>query len=165
MFRFTIQKHPVMPLALRGIAIIAVFVCLTLLCFPEALGLESAVMIMVLNSALATSIFFCGRSFAKYEEEDFPGRDAIIRSYTEKLPARILEMDAAAESANWEQLALLAHKLKPAAMFGYPELGEIARDLERAVKGGQNQQALEKLTDLKAHCKKITSTCQTPQVH
>lgn len=78
--------------------------------------------------------------------EDADLRD-IVEEFIDGLPTRIEEFRQAFEPPDWEQLKMLAHRLKGASgSYGYPDLSELAAAMEQKF---QTQQADEIATWMK----------------
>ena len=58
---------------------------------------------------------------------------AAVSAFLDKLPKRVAAMREALKAGREEELRELAHKLRSAGLFGYPQLGTIAEELENAV--------------------------------
>ena len=71
-------------------------------------------------------------------EDDTDLRD-IVEQFVHGLSHRLAELRQAYEALDWEQLTMLAHRLKGASgSYGYPDLSELAATMEHAFR---NQQA------------------------
>jgi len=55
----------------------------------------------------------------------------LVQEFVEALPQRLEELRRAYEALDWDQLAVLAHRLKGAAgSYGYPDLSRLAAEME-----------------------------------
>lgn len=64
--------------------------------------------------------------------EDPDMRD-LVEEFVDGLAIRIVELRTAFEQRDWAQLTTLAHRLKGAGgSYGYPNLGQVASDMETA---------------------------------
>jgi len=64
--------------------------------------------------------------------EDADLRD-IVEEFVEGLTARMDELKAAHERMDWDELAMLAHRLKGAAgSYGYPDISQLCARMEQA---------------------------------
>lgn len=64
---------------------------------------------------------------------DDPGLRDIVEEFIAGLDRRLDELQSAYEALDWEQLAMLAHRLKGASgSYGYPELSTLAAEMEAA---------------------------------
>lgn len=65
-------------------------------------------------------------------EEDSDLRD-IVAEFVRALPTRIEDIKHAYEALDWDQLSMLAHRLKGASgSYGYPDLSTLAAGMEQA---------------------------------
>ena len=77
------------------------------------------------------------------------------------LPAIISKLQRAMELQSFEELQKICHKLKgSASQFGYERVTRISDDLERAIKKGKTQVAIDKTTSLVLELKRIENELQ-----
>lgn len=66
-----------------------------------------------------------------------PTMKDLVEDFVEGLPNRLADLRGAMEQLNWDELRLLAHRLKGAGgSYGYPQISEVAAHME---KGFRNQ--------------------------
>ena len=56
---------------------------------------------------------------------------SIIESFSRGLPQRVLEIQTAAHRSDWVALQQLAHRLISADLFGFKQVGDLAREIAR----------------------------------
>lgn len=66
------------------------------------------------------------------DEDELP----IILRFVQNLPSRLQELESAFADGNWDAMGKLAHKLRAAELFGYPDLGVLTGQMENAVTAG-----------------------------
>jgi HPt (histidine-containing phosphotransfer) domain-containing protein len=82
--------------------------------------------------------------------EDASLRD-LVQEFVEALPQRLEELRRAYESLDWDQLAVLAHRLKGAAgSYGYPDLSRLAAEMEEMFRLHQAEHFAQWLDRLRA---------------
>lgn len=64
--------------------------------------------------------------------DDDPETKRIVESYTKSLPDKLNNLLDAMEKLDWKRLKDEAHKLANAEMFGYPQITQLARRMEKA---------------------------------
>ncbi len=75
--------------------------------------------------------------FSQLLQEDPDLRD-IVEEFVRGLPGRMEEIREAFDQLDWQQLAMLAHRLKGASgSYGYPDLSALAAAMERGFKAQQ----------------------------
>ncbi|MGD8453545.1 MAG: Hpt domain-containing protein [Phycisphaerae bacterium] len=75
--------------------------------------------------------------FSHLLQDDADLRD-IVEEFVEGLPRRLEELRQAFAALDWDQLAMLAHRLKGASgSYGYPDLSTLASTMEQGFKGQQ----------------------------
>ena len=89
---------------------------------------------------------------AEIEDED---NIPIILTFIDRLPLRIQEIEAAFAALNFREVAEIAHRLRPAHMFGYPILGNAAGVLENSIGDGITEGVGDQIEQIKAICKRI----------
>ncbi len=84
-------------------------------------------------------------------EEDEDMRD-IVEEFVDSLDERLKELRQAHAATDWEQLAMLAHRLKGAGgSYGYPDISSIGAEMENAFRNqsdGQFDTWVQQLSDL-----------------
>jgi len=76
----------------------------------------------------------------------------IVLQFVDALPSRIAELKQAYAALDWEQLALLAHRLKGASgSYGYPELSTLAAAMEQAFRAHRAEDFAAWLAHLEAY--------------
>ncbi|MCA9245166.1 MAG: Hpt domain-containing protein [Phycisphaerales bacterium] len=64
-------------------------------------------------------------------EED-PSMKDLVEDFVAGLPDTIANLRSAAEALNWEELRMLAHRLKGSGgSYGYPQISEVAALMEQ----------------------------------
>lgn len=81
--------------------------------------------------------------------------EGVVANFVAGLGARLNSIDAAYKAGDWEELQMLSHKLAGAALFGYPELGQVAHTLEKAVKNQELEELPGLIGAVKGECGKI----------
>ena len=62
----------------------------------------------------------------------------LVEEFVAALPQRVEELKQAYEALDWEQLAMLAHRLKGASgSYGYPDLSTLAATMEQSFRSQQ----------------------------
>ena len=70
--------------------------------------------------------------------EDDPDLRDIVEEFVAALPERVEELRRAYEALDWDQLTMLAHRLKGASgSYGYPDLSAVAANMEQSFRGQQ----------------------------
>ena len=70
--------------------------------------------------------------------EDDPDLQDIVEEFVAALPERVEELKRAYEALDWDQLTMLAHRLKGASgSYGYPDLSAVAANMEQSFRGQQ----------------------------
>lgn len=86
----------------------------------------------------------------------------LVEMFISELPDRVDAMQQSIQASDLNRLRVLAHQLKGSAgSYGFPTIGDVARDVESAVK--QEKQ----LTDIKSAVDELADLCRrarsTPQ--
>jgi len=89
---------------------------------------------------------------AEIEDEDII---PIVLTFIDRLPARIRELDTAFQAGNFSEIAEIAHRLRPANMFGYPTLGNTAGLLEKSAEEGATEKVGELIEQMRTMSKRI----------
>lgn len=71
------------------------------------------------------------------------------------LEERLQAIEQAVLLKEWIGVESLSHKLAGAALFGFPEIGEAAHALEKAVRKGEHHEAPQHLLALKERCRAV----------
>ncbi len=91
--------------------------------------------------------------FSQLLLEDADLRD-VVEQFVAGLTARLDELRQAHERLDWDQLAMLAHRLKGAAgSYGYPDISKLCADMEHRFRQHQAEdfgRFLHELTGLTA---------------
>lgn len=75
----------------------------------------------------------------------------LVEDFVGELPGRIEELRAAHRRLDWEQLRMLAHRLKGAAgSYGYPSLSALAAEMEAHFDARRDEALERQLRDLEA---------------
>lgn len=75
--------------------------------------------------------------FSQLLQDDADLRD-IVEEFVNGLDNRLGDLRQAHERLDWEQLTMLAHRLKGASgSYGYPDIGELAATMEREFRAHQ----------------------------
>ena len=78
--------------------------------------------------------------FSQLLREDPDLRD-IVEEFVRGLPGRMEEIREAFDKLDWQQLSMLAHRLKGASgSYGYPDLSTLAAAMERGFKAQQAEE-------------------------
>jgi len=86
------------------------------------------------------------------DDEQAEMRELVMR-FLHRLTHTMQEIKQALQEQNWQQLRSVCHQLKGlGGSFGYPEITELAADLERAVISGSYAQLDEKVQKLDTAC-------------
>ena len=80
---------------------------------------------------------------------------SLIVSFVRRLPERMADIRAKLHAEDWKQLAMLAHRLRGADMFGYPSLGKAATTIENAVMTGAYDQIPHHIDQVAEICNQI----------
>ena len=84
-------------------------------------------------------------------EDELP----LIRDFVQKLPKRLAAIHEALQKQDWTELSMLAHRMRGAAMFGYPLLGEAAGVVEDGVSLSNPDELARRIKVLDDVCKRI----------
>jgi HPt (histidine-containing phosphotransfer) domain-containing protein len=73
--------------------------------------------------------------------QDDPDLREIVEEFVRGLPGRMEEIREAFEKLDWQQLSMLAHRLKGASgSYGYPDLSALAATMERGFRAQQAEE-------------------------
>jgi HPt (histidine-containing phosphotransfer) domain-containing protein len=82
--------------------------------------------------------------------ENDPDLRDIVEEFVAGLEGRLDELKLAYERLEWEQLTLIAHRLKGAGgSYGYPDISTLCADLERDFRKQQDSGILERFETLR----------------
>lgn len=86
-----------------------------------------------------------------------PDLGDLVVEFVEELPTRVAALEAEARGGNWPQVARIAHQLKGAVgSYGFDALTPYARDLEVAVKDGQEAASVLRMVgELIEACRRV----------
>lgn len=80
-----------------------------------------------------------------------------VMKFVEGLPSRLRGCKEAFDASNWEELRNLAHKLRGAELFGFPEITQIAADLEKNSLHGRQSSIAAGIQALEESCARTIS--------
>lgn len=78
--------------------------------------------------------------------------EGVVSRFVKGLGGRLEAINQAHAAQNWEELLMLSHKLAGAALFGFPDLGGAAHNLEMAVKSGKTKELQELINAVAQQC-------------
>jgi signal transduction histidine kinase/HPt (histidine-containing phosphotransfer) domain-containing protein len=102
----------------------------------------------MLSRYLGTAETFSGPILPRLEEIDEEYFE-IINDFIERLPEAFARICQEHENANWDRVSALSHKLKGAALFGYPEIEEVVDRIEMAAESRSAAEIGPGLEDLR----------------
>ena len=86
-----------------------------------------------------------------------PELGRIVPLFVEEMPGRVDQLTARLESDDWNGVRQVAHQMKGAAgSYGFQPITPVAARLEQAVKDGQPESEIRRLTEeLIAMCRRV----------
>lgn len=93
-----------------------------------------------------------GRLISQLVEAD-PDMIDIVQQFVAELPGRLGKLRDALHSGDWDRLVVLAHQLKGAGgSYGYPDISEVARQIEADARARAGRPAEKRLQKLERLC-------------